>query len=203
MRDAYILDLHASHRAAELPGDRLGEAVAAFKELHQRAFGDKPPITWMAVSTSDGPVARSLGLLTGYSARLCARDVGAGSGLASLACAARAVTSGFESVAAAVSYGTRSQPEWGRASGAVHAGVGGQTQAHALTRSELTAQDVIDRTEAAERPVPKPETRSCRWVCRVNCHTRPTRPVSVWSCWRGIKRFGNTTGVRVRASRVS
>lgn len=149
MRDAYILDLHASHRAADNPGSRLGEAVAAFKELHQRAFGDKPPITWMAVSTSDGPVARSLGLLAGYSARLCARDVGAGSGLASLACAARAVTSGFESVAAAVSYGDPvAEPEWPDALRERFTQVSAeQAQSHALTRSELTAQDVIDRTE--------------------------------------------------------
>ncbi|HCH64296.1 MAG: hypothetical protein CL927_16015 [Deltaproteobacteria bacterium] len=149
MRDAYILGLHATTRAADRPAERLGQAVEAFKGLHGSTFGEKPPVTWMAVSTSDGPVARSLGLLAGYSARLCARDVGAGSGLASLACAARAVTSGFESVAAAVSFGASvDDPEWSEALQERFTRVSPErAQSHALTRAGVDVQDVIDRTD--------------------------------------------------------
>ncbi len=155
MRDAYILDLHATGQAPDRPAERLGAAVAAFDALHRSAFGEKRPVCWMSVSSSDGLVARGLGLLTGYSARVCGRDVGPGSGLGSLASAARAVTSGFESVAAAVSFGASvTDPVWPDALQARFTRVAdSQAQQFALVRAGLEAQDVIDRTDArrAER----------------------------------------------------
>ena len=155
MRDAYILDLRATGQAPDGPVDRLGAAVAAFDALHRKAFGEKRPVCWMSVSSSDGLVARSLGLMTGYSARVCARDVGPGSGLGSLASAARAVTSGFESVAAAVSFGASvTDPMWPEALKTRFTRVSdSQAQQFALVRAGLEAQDVIDRTDArrAER----------------------------------------------------
>ena len=104
MRDAYILDLSVR---TELDTDAVSCAARDLAALMDRSQVGRERLSHVAVCSDVGPVGRAVGLMSGLSAEIAAVDVGgpAGSGLASLADAARAVTSGFESVAAAVSIG--------------------------------------------------------------------------------------------------
>lgn|GEM_PF-6186297 len=150
MRDAYILDIVATRGAPPHPDARLQAAASALAAREKQVLGGKAELTWVGVASSDGPIARSLGLLAGFSATLCAQDMSAGSGLAALAGAARAVTSGFESVAAAVATGgPAAEPTWPAALRKRFTPVSpAQAQAWALERAGLEAHAVVESIEA-------------------------------------------------------
>ncbi len=150
MRDAYILDLHVDAGVPASLDDQLASFVSGFRTVHDRVFDQETPLTWMAVASGSGRLARSIGLLSGYSASMLARDVASGSGLSAVAAAARAVTSGFESVAAGVALGASvSEHLWPTALNARFTKVDVlRTQLLALARAELTPTDIQDVTEA-------------------------------------------------------
>lgn len=150
MRDAYILDLRTVPVAASEPAARLRGAAESLAALHAELFTGRSPLSWISVAAPGGPVARSLGLMSGLSARVATQDTGAGSGLSAVAAAARAVTSGFEAVAAAVAVGESVPPvEWPAALHERFTRVSPQeAQRLALTRAELDVDDVVEGIDA-------------------------------------------------------
>ena len=193
MRDAYILDLAASAGAPADPPARLDAASAALSAAQERVFGTGRPLSLLAVASADGPRARSLGLLAGYSAELSGQDVGAGSGLTALAAAARAVTSGFESVAAGVAFGASvPEPEWPAALHQRFTPVSlEQAEAYALERAGVTADEVRDGIDA----------RRAAWIERggerpVTLATRGGLPVGPDSAGLGVVVLAGHTEIR-------
>lgn len=150
MRDAYILDIAATRAAPQTSAERLQAAGRALAELHARSFTGESPVSWIGVSSTDGGMARGIGLLAGYSAQICAQDLGVGSGLGAIAGAARAVTSGFESVAAAVAVGPPAdEPGWPEALRERFTPVSVEkAQRFSLVRADIDPEDVCDRVDA-------------------------------------------------------
>jgi len=153
MRDAYILDLSVR---TELEGDAVSCAARDLAGLMDRSQVGRDRLSHVAVASDVGPVGRAVGLTSGLSSSIATLDVGgpSGSGLAALGDAARAVTSGFESVAAAVAIGggatRRAAPptwvpqlddKWSQVTPE-------QSQDWALRRTGLERKAVLDQVKA-------------------------------------------------------
>ena len=153
LRDAYILDI--SVRTA-LEDDAVVYAARDLAALMDGSQVGRERLTHVAVSSDVGPVARVVGLTSGLSSGIAALDVGGpgGSGLAALGDAARAVTSGFEAVAAAVAIGGRpdeqvAHPPWLSSLDERWSQVTAeQSQSWALQRAGLDRKTVLDQVKA-------------------------------------------------------
>ncbi len=152
MRDAYILDIATQTLRGDTSAARLEEAAALLAARVTAANVGVERLDHLAVSSTEAPMARWLGLLAGISAGLSAMDVGAGSGtgLDAVGDAVRAVTSGFEDVAAAVAWGGphRSPSPWPEALKARWSPVSvPQQRTYARQRAGLSVEDLVEAVE--------------------------------------------------------
>lgn len=149
MRDAYILTLRAPVQPDD--GAPVERATALLRAAIDQGPIEEKTIEHLTVSGARG-AARTLGLAAGLLPGVAAEEAGApgGSGLLALASAVRAVTSGFESVAAALAVEDRRPPAaWPDGLTDSYSKVPSAKQRQwALARAGLSWDDVLEAVDA-------------------------------------------------------